>query len=503
VSNGEKNMYGGLKKSASRLALVAAAGVLSTSAYAADLGGDCCADLEERVAELEATTARKGTRKTSLEVWGLVNQAITGWSDGNRWNGTMFHGNHNLQTRFGFRGNAKISPSTSAGYSIVLDIGDGARTSTFSQVQDIGSVKWAGSGATRGAEDQMVRMRDANFWIESSTLGRVTMGRITSELAVGSPDIAGIMHAVGDDVGCNGGGLRFRSTATGLLSATSIAALSAGCGGPWANRLNGLKYQTPTLAGFQLIATYGGNLKGEVGTVDTTAANAANAGIEYGVGARYAGEFSGFRIAANAGIQWDKFDRAMSSVYANGDTPAVTSLTSSSLDFSAADTRTWDLGLGMMHVPTGIFATGNYAKVSINAQLPGTGASSVSPTTLGAREATRWHVTAGIGQNWFGVGKTTFYGEYLKTENFKYAYNQYTATNTFSAVTGTVTSTFAAGGAASGDSLRVWGLGFNQAIDAAALDIYLNYRNYKATDPSVATGLKDVSVVTTGARIRF
>jgi hypothetical protein len=31
-----------------------------TPAIAADLGGDCCADLEERVAELEATTARKG-----------------------------------------------------------------------------------------------------------------------------------------------------------------------------------------------------------------------------------------------------------------------------------------------------------------------------------------------------------------------------------------------------------------------------------------------------------
>ncbi len=496
-------MYGGLKKSASRLALVAAAGVLSTSAYAADLGGDCCADLEERVAELEATTARKGTRKTSLEIWGVVNQAITGWSDGNRWNGTMFHGNHNLQTRFGLRGNAKISPSTSAGYSIVMDVGDQQRTSTFGQTQDIGGSKFAGGGASRGGEDYMVRMRDANFWIESSTLGRVTMGRITSELAVGSPDIAGIMHAVGDDVGCNGGGLSFRNAATGLLTTSAIASFSAGCGGPWANRLNGLKYQTPTLAGFQLLATYGGNLKGEVGTVDTSAANAANAGIEYGVGARYAGEFSGFRIAANAGIQWDKYDRALSVIYANKDAVATTGLTSSSLDYSSSDTRVWDLGLGLMHVPTGLFATGNYSKLSINAQLPGTGASGVSPTTLGAREATRWHVTAGIGQNWFGVGKTTFYGEYLKTENFKHAYNQYTKTDNPINAAGAITSTFAAGGAASGDSMRVIGLGFNQAIDAAAMDIYLNYRNYKASDPAVAAGLKDVSVVTTGARIRF
>lgn len=41
-------------------------------AAAADLGGDCYADLEERVAELEATTARKGNRKVSLEVSGQV-----------------------------------------------------------------------------------------------------------------------------------------------------------------------------------------------------------------------------------------------------------------------------------------------------------------------------------------------------------------------------------------------------------------------------------------------
>jgi hypothetical protein len=48
-------------------------------AYAADLGGNCCADLEERIAELEATTARKGNRKVSLTVTGYVAQEITYW----------------------------------------------------------------------------------------------------------------------------------------------------------------------------------------------------------------------------------------------------------------------------------------------------------------------------------------------------------------------------------------------------------------------------------------
>ncbi len=69
-------------------ALVAAgllAGGLSvTSANAADLGGNCCADLEERIAELEATTARKGNRKVSLTVSGWVAQQVMAWDDGDR-----------------------------------------------------------------------------------------------------------------------------------------------------------------------------------------------------------------------------------------------------------------------------------------------------------------------------------------------------------------------------------------------------------------------------------
>jgi hypothetical protein len=58
-----------------------AGGVAMPSAKAADLGGDCCADLEERVAELEATTARKGNRKMSLTITGQVNRIVTWYDD--------------------------------------------------------------------------------------------------------------------------------------------------------------------------------------------------------------------------------------------------------------------------------------------------------------------------------------------------------------------------------------------------------------------------------------
>ena len=68
---------GWMSKASAALLLTASALALSTvSAQAADLGGNCCADLEERIAELEATTARKGNRKVCLEISGQVNEAL-------------------------------------------------------------------------------------------------------------------------------------------------------------------------------------------------------------------------------------------------------------------------------------------------------------------------------------------------------------------------------------------------------------------------------------------
>ena len=49
---------------------------LTPKASAADLGGTCCSDLEERIAELEATTAKKGNRKMSVTVHGQINKAL-------------------------------------------------------------------------------------------------------------------------------------------------------------------------------------------------------------------------------------------------------------------------------------------------------------------------------------------------------------------------------------------------------------------------------------------
>ena len=106
-------------------------------ATAADLGGNCCADLEERIAELEATTARKGNRKVSLTVSGWVNEAIFFWDDGVERN--AYVGTNELeQSRFRFTGEGKITDGWAAGF--ILEIGaNGAGSKSFAQDTD-GSV---------------------------------------------------------------------------------------------------------------------------------------------------------------------------------------------------------------------------------------------------------------------------------------------------------------------------------------------------------------------------
>ena len=118
-------MFGGLGKAGWATILVTGGLMLGTSisAQAADLGGDCCADLEERVADLEATTARKGNRKVKLEVSGTVNEALMWWDDGQESN--VYQGtNDTARSRFRFKGEAKITSDWKAGYLIEFGVSD-------------------------------------------------------------------------------------------------------------------------------------------------------------------------------------------------------------------------------------------------------------------------------------------------------------------------------------------------------------------------------------------
>ena len=159
-------MFGGLSLRHHALVATAAAALMGAFSHlpveAADLGGDCCADLEERVAELEATTVRKGNKKVKVELYGRMNRVINFWNDGAESNVYSLNNSYNTD-RFGIRGKGKISDDWSSGF--VIEIEDTGNQSRFvNQFND-------------NTDNGVLRVRKAAISLESKTYGRVWLGQ--------------------------------------------------------------------------------------------------------------------------------------------------------------------------------------------------------------------------------------------------------------------------------------------------------------------------------------
>src|SRR5262245_29889931 len=117
-------MNGALMKASTCVAIAAALGLFlgASRVRAADLGGNCCADLEERVAELEATTARKGNRKMSLTITGQVHRVVLWWDDGHQSRAYYGLDSTNSSSRFSLLGSAKVNAAVSMGFEIMIEI---------------------------------------------------------------------------------------------------------------------------------------------------------------------------------------------------------------------------------------------------------------------------------------------------------------------------------------------------------------------------------------------
>ena len=468
-------MIGGLKKTTSRFAIAAAASVIATSAMAADLGGNCCADLEERVAELEATAARKGNRRVSLTVYGQVNEAILFWDDGDERNAYVVT-NEQSRTRFGFRGDARISPEWSAGY--LLEIG--VRSANSANVNQF-------------ADDLVVAnlaldLRHSAWYIDSNRLGRMWVGH-TSMATDGITEINLSNAAVvaSNDVN-NWGGSMFLRLDNGKLLARGTAAGTL-TGLSWNNlwnasianvgdgeRRNLVRYVSPTFTGFTFSASWGED-------------------DFWDVALRYANEWNGVRVAAGIGYQDWTDGNARTIVPLVGATGTLVSVgTGSQQDRGCADLHfnltSPFLGTGsdvdcfavgmsgsIMHVPTGLYIHGSYGYLEDeNRRL--LFALQTDGVILNADDRDEhWYIQGGIEKNFFGLGKTTVYGEYFRADTgagiaggnvnnigglFPLGAPFWTGTDAW------ITSS----------SVEVWGLGLVQTIDAAAMDLYIGFRNY-------------------------
>lgn len=360
-------MYGGLLKSASALAIVAAAGLFATSANAADLGGDCCADLEERVAELEATTVRKGNRKVKLTISGFVGHQVMWWDDGVR--SDMYIGDGgNIFSRFRFTGTAKISPQVTAGFTYEFGVNQNAITSMN---QSNGGDDLGGAAAPL--------LRDTTVWLRHTQLGMIKIGHgstATDNLIL--IDLAGKGSASTPDVRLfNGSFVIPRNGVYDNQNRTWFTALYGGTSYD-TDRRNHLLYETPTLAGFTLQA-------------------AVAEDNFWDIALRYAGEFGGFRVAAGIGYQEDtEFNAGVAGV-------AIAQCTT---DCNRKDSEIKG-SASILHIPTGLFLTGAAGTRDVENADSLTGAAGNQNHSSGF-----WYLSGGISQNFFGIGKTVLFGEY-------------------------------------------------------------------------------------------
>lgn len=457
------------------------------SAQAADLGGDCCADLEERVAELEATTVRKGNRKVSLTVSGWVHKSIMHWDDGLETNTYAGVDSINASTRFRLTGDAKIDPRWSAGYLIEVETLGDMNSSSVNQNN-------SGLGAAAGA---IVNVRHTAWWIENKVYGRVWLG-LTDPAGAGIDGInlANTNFAANSKVGLNGGGFFLRGN-TGSAAAALPHNMSART---WSNilhgnngisnlsdetRLNVIKYVSPTVMGFIVSTSWGEN-------------------DMWDVALRYAGEISGFKLAAGAAytkVTDANIGNAQGNNHFNGCADVAATAVVSTRD---RDCSSFAVAGSIMHVATGLFVTANYGERTDNLRKELFLQTTNIDSALVSAKDTNWGVRGGIERKWTGLGNTTLFGEYNLSTGTPLA-------------AGAIQSADAGIQIAAerivGSDVSSWGLGVVQSVDAAAMDLYIAYRNI-AADVKTATnavgggtttidGIKDFQLFTVGGVIRF
>jgi len=325
-------------------------------ANAADLGGNCCSDLEDRIAELEATTARKGTKKVSLNIYGQVNKAIL-YYDIEDVSDTRVIENGASETFVGFAAKVQINKDFAAGG--VVELGQGR---TYLHVHE-GFFEDSIDLATNN--DIYTRQ---SYVFLSTPAGRVSVGlqsMATDDFTV--PSVANTDASTKRLTLQPLGGIVVSHWFWGTLLDAELEPFNG-------KKAEAIRYDSPVFAGFSASAAW------ESGSDSWDAA------------IRYAGELGGFTVIGAIGYEVDKADEIFGS-------PVVTFF------LGDTETRTLLVNGGVKHNATGIFAQGSWAELEID------------PETDPSVKTEAWHVQAGWEGKLFAFGTTTVWGGWLEWED--------------------------------------------------------------------------------------
>jgi predicted porin len=416
-------------------------------ATAADLGGDCCADLEERIAELEATTARKGNRKVSLTVSGWISEEIAFWDDGTERN--AYVGTNPVeQSRVRFVGEAKIDKDWSAGYTLEIGV-FGANGGKWDQI------------TPDGTSPNSLLVRKSSWFLKNNKLGKLTVGQDGTSTyhlldeadttmtrnffdGEGPPDYQAsfFIRSGGSFVGAPGGGnLRWSDVSRGFNNST-----------PGDNgRRNIVRYESPTIEGF----TYSVST-GEHNIWDTALI--------------YKGGFGDFDVNARAGY--------------GHSTDEMNNLCHTGPAGFRSDSEWWGVSGFVQHKPTGLFLFSGFGQ-----QIDNTRAADVTVGNPALVDKTDdvWYVQGGIETKWFSLGKTNVFANY-----------RHDAPGS-NVTKGTLRTQHA--------DINLISGGLAQYIDNAEMMLYLVYQHADGdvliSDDTESTSLDRLEQVIVGAKINY
>lgn len=419
-------------------------GLAPVGALAADLGANCCVDLEERVAELEAIASRKGNRRVSLTISGLVTWPIMVWDDGKERDAYVVS-NEVKRPRLRFSGEAKIDTGWTAGFAVEI----GPNPSPFAPMDQ---------NAYDPSSDLM-EIRHTNWYVKNPSVGQFTVGHAsqatdsatevtlantTSIMSPGLPILLGYFTRgwfMRRDDGTLSG-MRFGD----FLFKGRNDVLGEG------HRWNIVRYDTPAIGGFTLSGSWGED-------------DAKDAAI------RYSGASAGFKFAAAAGIgEWTDGQPGNQRGCAKSAS-------------SATDLKCWEVGgsASVMHEATGIFlnAAAGYGQDDVVRDLYG-GVAGIDD------DETFYYLVAGIERQLFPFGKTTVFGQYWHKDvgaGINFRGGQLDA------------APLGADARLSGADVSIYGVSANQTL-AEGVDLYLSINRTETEVRTSANGAVAGSTVT-------
>jgi hypothetical protein len=417
-------------------ALVAAgmlvSGLSAGSASAADLGGNCCADLEERIAELEATTARKGNRKVSLTISGWVAEQVMWWDDGYESNVYVQGIGTTLASNVKFTGQATIMPGWSAGYVIHIEVYGTENLVTTNQDAPVGPSLYGGVGNFNG-----INTLQSYWFVKSDHLGKVGVGlqSMASDNTAILPDGSGSLVPA-NFVFFDYGGFFIRGSNSAVNG--PIWAAVTGCTDCNGLPLNAVRYDSPTWAGFSVSTSWGSD-------------------DIWDVAARYAGEHHGFKVS-------------VAGAYSETSSAPI----NDPRNAQAPDTEFFQIGAYVQHLHSGLWVYGAYTDIESDSAVLG---------DPGYVDNDSWYIKAGLRRRWHPLGHTVLYGEYQRWNQdafFDGPINPGAGGNSCAFTNGFFPECTA--------ETDMWGLGIVQEIDAAAMSMWLTYRNIDADVNDVRGG---------------